>query len=273
MNVSGDVVEVAITVNPVIHDGAPEGATSRLFAISPPASNSKAPFATRRSSSRSVGSPPGIAHEINTPVQFVNDNVHFLKGSFHTLRAFLDQLKHRVSDPEWDEAALEADWDYLQDEIPKSAAQTLEGLQRIATIVQSMKNFAHNDRGERTIVDLNAALRNTLIVARHELKTVAVAVDDFGDIPKVVCCTGDINQVFLNLVVNAAHAVADVVEQTARWGASASPRAATVMMSSYPSRTPAEASRRTYARTSSSPSSRPSRSVAAAGRGWRSLGA
>lgn len=164
----------------------------------------------------------GIAHEINTPVQFVSDNVHFLKDSFEGIATLVERLEMLATaaslDQECRRAAEEADWEYLHDEVPKSIVQTLDGLQRVASIVHSMKNFAHTDRGEQVAADLNAALSSTLTVARHEYKNVAVAVTDFGDIPPVVCSRGDLNQVFLNLIVNAAHTIADVVGKTGELG-------------------------------------------------------
>ncbi|MBX3197742.1 MAG: PAS domain S-box protein [Labilithrix sp.] len=166
----------------------------------------------------------GIAHEINTPIQFVNDNVHFMRESFSAVLALVERLEAQMAAhgeelrTRYREAEAEADWEYLGAEIPKSIAQTLDGLQRVATIVQSMKSFAHEDRGAQAPADLNAALASTLTVATHELKGIAVAVTSFGDIPPVVCFHGDLNQVFLNLVVNAAHAIADVVKQTGGLG-------------------------------------------------------
>lgn len=166
----------------------------------------------------------GIAHEINTPIQFVNDNVHFLQGSFETVTSFVDALRSLVRErapglaAEADAADLLADWDYLGVEIPKSITQTLDGLKRVETIVQSMKAFAHNDRGVQGLTDLNAALANTLTVAIHEMKDVAVATESFGDIPEVLCSRGDLSQVFLTLVVNAVHAIEDVVKDTGRLG-------------------------------------------------------
>ncbi|MBX3259025.1 MAG: PAS domain S-box protein [Labilithrix sp.] len=166
----------------------------------------------------------GIAHEINTPIQFVNDNVHFLRESFSAVLSLVGRLEAEMAEhgeelhERYREAEADADWPYLGAEIPKSIAQTIDGLQRVATIVQSMKSFAHEDRGEQAPADLNAALASTLTVATHELKGIAVPVTKFGDIPPVVCFRGDLNQVFLNLVVNAAHSIADVVKQTGGLG-------------------------------------------------------
>ena len=161
----------------------------------------------------------GVAHELNTPTQFVNDNVCFLQSSFESVTTLVCELSARVGDPAAVAAACEiADWDYLVDEIPRSISQSIDGLKRIATIVSSMKNFAHNDRGEMGPTDLNAVLANTLVVARHELKMVAETVEEYGELPSVMCSRTDLGQVFLNLVVNAAHAVGDAVKGTSRLG-------------------------------------------------------
>jgi signal transduction histidine kinase len=166
----------------------------------------------------------GIAHELNTPIQFVNDNVHFLETSFEAVMTLIGALKGAIDErapeltSEASAAEEEADWEYLGVEVPKSISQTLDGLKRVATIVQSMKNFAHNDRGEQGLTDLNAALASTLIVASHELKGVATATEAFGDIPPVLCSRGDLSQVFLNLIVNAAHSIGDVVKATGEQG-------------------------------------------------------
>ncbi len=146
----------------------------------------------------------GIAHEINTPIQFINDNVSFLSSAFVAIADLIAKL------PRSEEAEEAADWEYLREEVPVSLAQTLEGLKRVATIVQSMKSFAHNDRGEQNLTDLNKLLQDTLTVASYELKGVAVAHCDLEEsLPLVMCSRGDLGQVFLNLMINAAHAIAD----------------------------------------------------------------
>ena len=112
----------------------------------------------------------------------------------------------------------ESDCAYLLEEIPKALEQTLEGVDRVATIVRAMKEFAHPESKEMAAADLNKALQSTLTVARNELKYVADIETDFGDLPLVVCNVGDLNQVFLNLLVNAAHAIGDVVKQSGKKG-------------------------------------------------------
>jgi CheY-like chemotaxis protein len=111
------------------------------------------------------------------------------------------------------------DWSYLQEEIPKAMDQMLEGLGRVSTIVRSMKEFSHVDRSnEKSPADLNRALESTLIVARNEWKYVADVETDFGPLPLVVCHLGDLNQAFLNIVVNAAQAIEDQVKGTSKKG-------------------------------------------------------
>jgi signal transduction histidine kinase len=165
----------------------------------------------------------GIAHEINTPVQFVGDSVCFLREAFDDIgRMFSDRrrLREAVADgtmtaesavAEAERSEQEGDLEFLMEEVPKAIERAGEGVERVGAIVRAMKTFAHPDRREKVPADLNAAIANTLVVARNELKYVADVETDFGELPAVVCHVGDLNQVFLNLLVNAAHAVADAV--------------------------------------------------------------
>jgi signal transduction histidine kinase len=162
----------------------------------------------------------GIAHEINTPIQFVGDNTHFVQDAFNDIQALLrryQELRDRAAAGTVDAALLQAvaqaeedaDLEYLEEEIPKALAQTLDGVGRVASIVRALKEFAHPDSKEKMPADLNQALQSTLTVARNELKYVAEVETEFGDLPAVTCQVGDVNQVFLNLLVNAAHAIGD----------------------------------------------------------------
>ena len=171
----------------------------------------------------------GIAHEINTPIQFVGDNVSFLSGAFEELLGLCASyqavckrsVNGQVSAEDIAKIKHEeeiADLDYLHDNIPTSIAATIDGVSRVAKIVKSMKAFAHPDRGEKDLADLNLALRNTLTVAANELKYVATVETEFGEIPMVSCFLSDLNQVFLNLLVNAAHAIGDVVGKSGQRG-------------------------------------------------------
>jgi signal transduction histidine kinase len=162
----------------------------------------------------------GIAHEINTPVQFVSDSVEFVSQATADLIALTGKYQTAVSAvlggapslPAAEDAALAAsaaDLEYIVREIPAALQRALGGLDRVSAIVRSMKAFAHHDRGMRE-VDLNEAIRTTLTIAHHEYKYVAELDTDLGDIPPVRCHAGEVNQVVLNLLVNAAHAIADV---------------------------------------------------------------
>lgn len=172
----------------------------------------------------------GIAHEINTPIQFVGDNTRFLRNAFRDIRQlvfsyerlYAQAVQGTVSAGLLYEVKAErekADWEYLQAEVPKALDQALDGVNRVANIVRAMKDFSHIDRrAEKAAADLNKAIESTLIVARNELKYVADVTVDFADLPPVLCHLGDLNQVILNLLVNAAHAIADVVKDSTQKG-------------------------------------------------------
>ena len=168
----------------------------------------------------------GIAHEINTPTQFVGDNVRFLADSFSDLaavlvqhRALLMSAKSGICAPDLIEAceaeSRRADLGYLLEEIPKAIAQSTEGIERIASIVRAMKEFAHPGGREKAAVNLNKAIESTVTVARNEWKYVADLHTNLDpSLPPVPCLVGEFNQVVLNMIVNAAHAIADAVKGT-----------------------------------------------------------
>ena len=150
----------------------------------------------------------GIAHEINTPIQYISDSVHFLDSAFGDLfKALTAAQGNRTSS---DDAELE----FLREEVPRAIERTIDGTQRVATIVRAMKEFAHPDATEKTVADLNRALESTLTIAKNEYKYVASVETVFGEIPEVMCNVGELSQVFLNLIVNAAHALADAGRDT-----------------------------------------------------------
>jgi len=164
----------------------------------------------------------GIAHEINTPVQFVNDSVHFVDDATRDLLALatftqarLDELRAGAPAAEvlamLAEAEAAADLPYVVEHLPRAVARMLDGLDRIAKIVRSMKEFAHPDLKDVVAADLNRALAATIAISAHEHKNVAEIDFVPGELPPVTCRPGEINQVFLNLLVNAAHSIGDVV--------------------------------------------------------------
>ncbi|NWJ39924.1 MAG: response regulator [Geothrix sp.] len=152
----------------------------------------------------------GIAHEINTPIQFIGDNCQFLGQGFTELIAFFEGFAAgRVPAPEDLQRRLEAlDLDYLSLEIPKAIQQSLDGVARVSKIVSAMKDFSHPGNAIRQAVDLNKAIESTLTVSNNAWKYCAVLETHFAtDLPLVPCFQGEFNQVILNLVVNAAHAI------------------------------------------------------------------
>jgi len=166
----------------------------------------------------------GIAHEINTPLQYVGDNIRFLQDAFTSMSALLQAIlelrqwqqpdKQGLLLDKLAELAERADLAYLAEEIPSSIAQSLEGVQRVSQIVQAMKDFSHPGTKTKIAVDLNRAIQTTITVARNELKYVAeTKVDLDPDLPFVPCLPGEINQVLLNLLINAAHAVTAAVRE------------------------------------------------------------
>jgi PAS domain S-box-containing protein len=170
----------------------------------------------------------GIAHEINTPTQYIGDNVRFLKDAFGDIKSLLSSYERGFSAARKDGLSREAleeaaaavdrtDTGYLLQEIPKAIDQTLEGVGRVAALVSAMKEFSHPDTKEKAPLDLNRAIASTITVARNEWKYVADVNTDFdSSLPPVTCHPGEINQVILNLIVNAAHAIGDVAQQGGR---------------------------------------------------------
>ncbi len=163
----------------------------------------------------------GIAHEINTPTQYVGDNLRFLEDAFADIRALqaayasLHQAAREAGafaeQVEAVERALEdSDWDYLTAEVPSAIAQAEDGVQKVARIVRAMKEFSHPGGDSKELVDLNRVVENTVTVARNEWKYVAeLELELDRSLPDVPCLPAEIGQVVLNLVVNAAHAIAD----------------------------------------------------------------
>lgn len=157
----------------------------------------------------------GIAHEINTPIQFVSDNVRFMADSFEQLRELIGVMDGASADNDKASAKIteirdkleEIDVEFLLEEIPRALGESLEGLERVAQIVRAMRDFSHPGEGRREI-DVNRAIESTVQVARNEWKYHAeLSLDLSEDLGQVPCYEGEFKQVVLNLIVNAAHAI------------------------------------------------------------------
>ena len=170
----------------------------------------------------------GIAHEINTPLQFVGDSVTFLNEAVDellTLTNLYHVLLHTDEAIDKDErqrrmsaAEEEADLEYLCERIPSAFSRTVDGIARVTSIVQAMKRFSHPASSQTTPADLNESIKTTLAVCRNEYKYVADIELELGELPEVVCNIGELNQVFLNLIINAAQAIQEKFAATDQRG-------------------------------------------------------
>jgi two-component system, NtrC family, sensor kinase len=163
----------------------------------------------------------GIAHEINSPTQYIGDNLCFVQEVFNDLLRLLGQfnlLLEAARGQSFAQGLAEGIEKTIQDigladletEIPQSITQALSGVKRVAKIVQAMRDFSHPGTETKTPIDLNRAIESTLTVCRNEWRYVADVQTDFDPcLPPVSCLPGEFNQAILNIVVNAAHAIAD----------------------------------------------------------------
>lgn len=166
----------------------------------------------------------GIAHEINTPSQFVSSNITFLKEAFSDVRNSMTTLADAAQSGQISANLLQSvledlDWPYLEAEIPLAIQQSQEGLARITSIVQAMKEFSHPGKKEFELVDINHLIELTVTVARNEWKTCAELILDLSpDLPVTAGMATEISQVILNLLVNAAHTISEKIGQTEEKG-------------------------------------------------------
>lgn len=161
----------------------------------------------------------GIAHEINTPMQYVGDNVAFLSRAFAKVMEYMEVARGATSGETagslveartlLENSKAQLKLEFLLKNVPKALQDSQAGIEHVSNIVRAMKSFAHVDQDEKALGDINRALADTLIVAQNEYKSVAKIETDFGQLPPISCFQGRLNQVFLNLIVNAAHAIAE----------------------------------------------------------------
>ena len=148
----------------------------------------------------------GIAHEINTPIQFVGDNLHFLNDSFSDLMSQISSAQSEGNQAV--DNSADDDLAFMMEEIPQAIAQSLDGITRVSEIVKSVRNFSHPGTKEKILTDMNQSIEGTVTLSTNQWKYVAELETQFEDnLPEVSCIPGEINQVILNLIVNAAQAI------------------------------------------------------------------
>ena len=165
----------------------------------------------------------GIAHEINTPMQYISDNIYFIENSFDDIDSLLERFEKLFKAVKMGkiktgllldlESSIEKlEMTYLREEIPVAIKQTLEGVARVSKIVKAMKEFSHPGTEEMTLIDINRAIESTITVARNEWKYSCQMETDFDiSLPCVPCLAAEFNQAILNIIINAVHAIDDVV--------------------------------------------------------------
>lgn len=158
----------------------------------------------------------GIAHEINNPIGFINSNLGTLAKYIDKFELYIRQLEkcaQESASPEQMQAAAELSTslklDYVRDDIHRLLAESAEGVERVMRIVRDLKNFSRNDMSQMSSSNINQCLDSTINIVWNELKYVAELQREYGELPKVVCNIQQINQVFMNLLVNAGHAIAE----------------------------------------------------------------
>jgi len=166
----------------------------------------------------------GIAHEINTPIQYISDNVHFLRNAFQEIISAMNSgsaNRENETQKQTDEQDLmsrtreeAADIDFLKDEIPKAIEQSLEGLQRVSVIVLAMREFSHPGGEYKTALNVNRAIESTVTLTRNEWKYSAdLAMSLEPGLPEIQGYPADFNQVILNLIINAAQSIQEKINK------------------------------------------------------------
>lgn len=221
-------IPVLRNVLPVIFKGTP-GYAIILFDISErKALERKVNMAQKLQSIGQLAA--GIAHEINTPIQYIGSNISFLSESFEQLleihRCYSQLMDRAKAGDDIFEAiedvsrrVEELDLDFLQDEVPNAVKESLSGVEQVASIVKAMKQFAHPEQENLTSVDLNKALEQTAAISKNEWKYVAELVMELDSSnPIIAGYPGPLNQVFLNIIINAAHAIREQIGESGQKG-------------------------------------------------------
>lgn len=222
----GTLVPVSVAISEISSESATDG---RVMVLTDLTEQQEMEMQLRHAQKlESVGQmAAGVAHEINTPIQFIGDSVTFLgeaiTDALEVLSAYEELREMAEGQPELKAKALElaeieedADVEFIREEAPRSIERTHEGVRRVAKIVAAMKQFSHPGGGAMSPENINDVIETALTVATNEFKYVADVNLELGEIPNVACDRGDIGQVVLNLVVNAAHAIEEHLEPGGR---------------------------------------------------------
>ncbi|TVT36238.1 ATP-binding protein [Marinobacter vinifirmus] len=158
----------------------------------------------------------GVAHEINNPVGYVYSNLQTLENYLNDLFRLTDAIDTAASLEDLRQIRHNIDYNYLREDLKDLLSESREGIERVKTIISAMKDFSHIEEEEFKQADLHRGIETTLNVVNNELKYKAEVVRDFGELPHVECIASQINQVIMNLLVNAAHAIEDFGKITIR---------------------------------------------------------
>lgn len=158
----------------------------------------------------------GVAHEINNPVGYVYSNLQSLGSYLEDIFRLTDAIDSTASLDDLNAIKKNIDYSFLKDDLKDLLAESREGIERVKTIISAMKDFSHIEDEEFKLADLHRGIETTLNVVNNELKYKATVTKLFGDVPEVECISSQINQVIMNLLVNAAHAIEDFGEITIR---------------------------------------------------------
>ncbi len=161
----------------------------------------------------------GVAHEINNPVSFIQNNLTAMQGYFNVVKKLKIMAESGCTEGDYESLDNDEDINFVLEDIDKSIIESLDGCSRISSIVKSLKTFARPDMKEKIKADINEALQSTLNIANNEIKYHCTVKTDFGRLPDLICYPGELNQVFLNLIVNASQAIKEkgIIEVSTRY--------------------------------------------------------
>nr|WP_320009405.1 response regulator [uncultured Desulfobulbus sp.] len=167
----------------------------------------------------------GITHEINTPIQYLGDNIRFLGEALEELFGFIHSSLLLVDgensnevtrslQKKFEELKQDSDLEYLQQELPQTLVQCLSGISRISSIIKAMREFSHPGTESKIDTDVNQCLESTVIISRNEWKYASDLTTQFQeDLPLISALPGELNQVFLNILINASHAISSRIHE------------------------------------------------------------